>query len=113
MAKQIYTDGETAKYRAKRREAFKNEKREFNRRGKLIQLVYPDNATQQQRGFTPAGSAKLNFDAIKRMSVKKERLGIESINRKPTSGSKRIFQLIGKKVIHHTRPLRNQVPLFN
>ena len=78
-----------------------------------VEFRYPDHYTQQQRGFTPSGSAKLNYDPIRRMDEKTPRKGIKSINRKPTDGSKRIFQVVGGKTIHHTRPLRNQRPLFN
>jgi len=84
----------------------------INRRTRQVAFEYPEGTPAYRRGFTPAGSALLNFPIMRRLETKPERLGIPAIARKPTNGSKRIFQVIGNKVIHHTRPLRNQKPLF-
>ena len=40
--------------------------RKQKRFGSAIQLVYPEDATNQQRGFTPAGSAKNHFPIYRR-----------------------------------------------
>jgi len=145
MKSNNYPPAETAKFKAERRTATKKFKKEMKVRGSILQLEYPETATQSQRGFTPAGSAKINYPAMVKLDAKTERPGIPVSARKPTNGSKRIFQTISLKktikvparrwperlgmptvemgaafsfeknivkVIHHTRPIKTQPPLF-
>ena len=69
----------------------------------LVYFKYPEGTPAYRRGFTPAGGAKLNFPIIRKMEPSEQRLGIPKAARKPTKGSNRIFQVIGNKVIHHTK----------
>ena len=117
MAKQIYTDGETAKYRAKRRDEFKKAKVALKNRGRRIQLVYSDDATNQQRGFTPVGSSVLNFPVLNRMRPS------EQLSFNPKNNSigvaKRTQRILNPKtgkvkiIIHSLIPADKGQPAFN
>lgn len=96
--KKEYTAEETATYKAERRAKTRAFKAAMNGRGKTVQIEYPESATNQQRGFTPAGSARLHFDAMRRTGPRPSKsLFPQNSNRKPTAGSKYIPQVITHK----------------
>ena len=64
IEKREYTEKETFEFKRKRN-------KKTRRYSTRISITYPEGCTQQRRGFTPAGSALLNFDNMRQDSVKK------------------------------------------